>query len=99
MSKHFRVPGRLAAKLAESGIRVSAVLESAGLAPALLDQSRVLVTTDEMFTLWRAVGRVSRDPAIGLQLGMVLTPEHFDPIALAALCNANFGEAMPSRAA
>ncbi len=33
MSKHFRVPGRLAAKLAESGIRVSAVLESAGLAP------------------------------------------------------------------
>jgi hypothetical protein len=37
MSKHFRVPGRLAAKLAESGIRESAVLESAGLAPALLD--------------------------------------------------------------
>jgi AraC-like DNA-binding protein len=94
MSKHFRVPGRLAAKLAESGIRVSAVLESAGLAPSLLDQPRVLVTTDELFALWRAVGRVSRDPAIGLQLGMVLTPEHFDPIALAALCNANFGEAM-----
>lgn len=94
MSKHFRVPGRLAAKLAESGIRVSAVLESAGLAPSLLDQPRVLVTTDELFALWRAVGRVSRDPAIGLQLGMVLTPEQFDPIALAALCNANFGEAM-----
>jgi AraC-like DNA-binding protein len=94
MSKHFRVPGRLAVKLGESGIRVSALLASAGLAPGLLDQPRILVTTEELFALWRAIARHSPDPAIGLQLGTELKPEHFDPVALAALSTANFGEAM-----
>jgi AraC-like DNA-binding protein len=94
MSKHFRVPGRLAAKLEESGIRVSALLQSAGLAPGLLDQPRILVTTEELFALWRAIARHSLDPAIGLQLGTELKPEHFDPVALAALSTASFGEAM-----
>ena len=94
MSKHFRVPGRLAAKLEESGIRVAALLEFAGLTPGLLDQPRILVTTEELFALWRAIGRISPDPAIGLQLGTELKPEHFDPVALAALSTASFGEAM-----
>jgi AraC-like DNA-binding protein len=94
MSKHFRVPGRLAAKLEESGIRVSALLESAGLTPGLLHQPRILVTTEELFALWRAIGRTSPNPAIGLQLGIELKPEHFDPVALAALSTASFGEAM-----
>jgi AraC-like DNA-binding protein len=94
MSKHFRVPGRLAAKLEESGIRVSALLQSAGLMPGLLDQPRILVTTDELFALWRAIGRASPDPAIGLLLGTELKPEHFDPVALAALSTASFGDAM-----
>jgi AraC-like DNA-binding protein len=94
MSKHFRVPGRLATKLEESGIRVSALLQSAGLMPGLLDQPRILVTTDELFALWRAIGRASPDPAIGLLLGTELKPEHFDPVALAALSTASFGDAM-----
>jgi AraC-like DNA-binding protein len=94
MSKHFRVPGRLPAKLQESGIRVSAVLRSAGLPPGLFDQTRVLVTTEELFALWRAVGQLSPDPAIGLTLGTEAKPEHFDPIGLAALSTGSFGEAM-----
>jgi AraC-like DNA-binding protein len=94
MSKHFRVPGRLSAKLKESGIRVSAALKSAGLPSGLLDQSRILVTTEELFALWRGIGQVSPDPAIGLYLGTENKPEHFDPIALAALSTSSFGEAM-----
>ena len=94
MSKHFRVPGRLPAKLRESGIFVSAVLQRAGLPPGLLDQPRVLVTTEELFAFWRGVGEVSPDPAIGLELGTEAKPEHFDPIALAALSTRSFGEAM-----
>jgi Arabinose-binding domain of AraC transcription regulator, N-term len=94
MSKHFRVPGRLAAMLQESGIRVSAVLQSAGLPSGLLDQPRVLVTTEELFALWRGIGQISTDPAIGLRLGTESKPDHFDPIALAALCTDSFGEAM-----
>jgi AraC-like DNA-binding protein len=94
MSKHFRVPGRLSAKLRESGIRVSAVLQHAGLPPGLLDQPRILVSTEELFALWRGISYVSLDPAIGLQLGSESKPEHFDPIALAVLSTGSFGEAM-----
>jgi AraC-like DNA-binding protein len=94
MSKHFRVPGRLSAKLSESGIRVSSILRHAGLAPGLLDKPRVLVTTEELFALWRGIGQISPDPAIGLALGTETKREHFDPIALAALSTGSFGEAM-----
>ncbi|MCU1224880.1 MAG: AraC family transcriptional regulator [Edaphobacter sp.] len=94
MSKHFRVPGRLSAKLKESGIRVSSVLQHAGLPPGLLDQPRILVTTEELFALWRGIGHASPDPAIGLELGSETKPEHFDPIRLAALSTGSFGEAM-----
>jgi AraC-like DNA-binding protein len=94
MSKHFRVPGRMPAKLQESGIRVSAVLRRAGLPPGLFDEPRTLVTTEELFAFWRGIGEVSPDPAIGLELGTETKPEHFDPIALAALSTGSFGEAM-----
>jgi AraC-like DNA-binding protein len=94
MNKHFRVPGRLPARLQELGIRVSPLLKSAGLAPDLLDQSRILVTTEELFALWRGIGLASPNPAIGLELAAETKPEHFDPIVLAALSTGSFGEAM-----
>src|ERR1700723_1563110 len=94
MSKHFRVPARLPVKLKELGVRVCAVLRSAGLPENLFDQTRVLLTTEELFALWRGIGITSSDPDIGLQLGAEDKPEHFDPIALAALSTANLGEAM-----
>ncbi len=81
-------------KLEELGVRVSAVLRRAGLPQELFDQPRVLLTTEEFFALWRAVGEVSSNPAIGLQLGSESKPELFDTIALAALSTPNFGEAM-----
>jgi AraC-like DNA-binding protein len=98
MSKHFRVPGRLPIRLQESGIRVSALLQNAGLPPGLFDQPRVVVTTEELFALWRGIGQASTSPAIGLELGTETKPEHFDPIALAALSTASFGEAMQQMA-
>jgi AraC-like DNA-binding protein len=94
MSKHFRVAARLPEKLKESGVRLAAVLRSAGLPQALFDQPRILLTTEEFFSLWRAIGEVSTDPAIGLQIGTETKPEQFDPIALAALSTGSFGEAM-----
>jgi AraC-like DNA-binding protein len=94
MSKHFRIPGRFPARMQELGIRVPAMLEHAGLPPSLLDQPRVLVTTEELFALWHAVRHTSQNPAIGLELGTETKSEHFDPIALAALASPTFGEAM-----
>jgi AraC-like DNA-binding protein len=94
MNKHFRIPGRLPARLQELGIRVSSLLQNAGLPPGLFAESRIIVTTEELFALWKGIGQASSNPAIGLELGTETRPEHFDPIALAALSTATFGEAM-----
>ena len=94
MSKRFRVSGRLPAKFEELGVSLSAVLRSARLPQELFNQPRVLVTTEELFALWRAVSEVSTDPTIGLLLGTETKLEYFDPTALAALSTASFGEAM-----
>ena len=73
---------------------LSAILRSAGLPRNLFEQSRVLVTTEEFFALWRGIGELSGNPAIGLLLGTESKPEHFDPIALAALSSDNFNAAV-----
>jgi AraC-like DNA-binding protein len=94
MSKHFRVPDRLHRKLQEAGIRVPTLLRNAGLPAGLFDQTRILVTTEELFALWRGIGEASSEPGIGLVLGTETRAENFDAIALAALSTNNFGEGM-----
>jgi AraC-like DNA-binding protein len=90
MLKHFRVPGRLALKLTELDISIPAVLRRAGLPRDLFDQTRILVSTSELFALWRAIESVSSDPLIGLKLGVETKTERFHPMAIAALSTQNF---------
>jgi Arabinose-binding domain of AraC transcription regulator, N-term len=93
MLKHFRVPGRLALKLKELGIPILAVLRRAGLPQDLFDQTRILVSTSELFALWRAIESVSDDPLIGLKLGVETKTERFHPMAIAALSTQNLAAA------
>jgi AraC-like DNA-binding protein len=94
MIKHFRVPGSLRTRVEEEGVRVSAVLRRAGLPQDLFDQTRILVNTEELFALWRAIGEVSQDPAIGWKLATETKTERFHPMGLAALSTENFGTAV-----
>jgi AraC-like DNA-binding protein len=94
MNKHFRVSGSTFVKLEELGVRASAVLRRAGLPHGFIDQPRVLLNTEELFALWRAIGEVSANPAIGLLLGTETKTERFHPIGLAALSTENFGSAI-----
>jgi AraC-like DNA-binding protein len=94
MNKHFRVSGSIFAKLEELGVRASAILRRAGLPQSFIDQPRVLLKTGELFALWRAVGEVSTNPAIGLLLGTETRIERFQPSGLAALSSPNFGAAI-----
>jgi AraC-like DNA-binding protein len=87
--KRFRIPGRLALKLKESGVPVAAVLRRAGLPQDLFEQSRVFVSTEELFAIWDAIGRVTSDPLIGLKLGVESKMERFHPMAIAALSTEN----------
>lgn len=89
MLKRFRVPGRLALKLKEHGVSVPAVLRSAGLPRDLFEQTRVLVSTEELFALWHAIEVVSSDPLMGMKLGVETKTERFHPMAIAALSTQN----------
>lgn len=98
MNKHFRFSGSTFSKLEELGVRASAILRTAGLPQGFIDQPRVLLKTEELFALWRAVGEVSTNPAIGLQLGTETKTERFHPMGLAALSSENFGAAIDQMA-
>ena len=69
MTNRFRVSGILPRRLEELGLSPVEVLRQAGLPLGLFDQEKILVTTEEMFALYRGISEVSRDPAIGLKLG------------------------------
>ena len=94
MNKHFRFSGSTFLRLEELGVRASAVLRRAGLAQELIDQPRVLLSTEELFAMWRAIGEVSTNAAIGLQLGTEDKTERFHPMGLVALSTETFGSAI-----
>ena len=96
MQKYFRVPGRLALKLAELGLSLPTVLHRAGLPRDLFEQTRVLVTTQELFALWRSIETVSDDPLVGLRLGVETKTERFHPMAIAALKSSRAQHRTPS---
>jgi len=94
MNKHFRFSGNTFQKLEEHGVSASAVLRRAGLPQSYSKELRILLTTEELFALWRAIGEVAENPAIGLQLGTETKVERFSPTGLAALSSENFGAAV-----
>lgn len=98
MNKHFRVSGSTFSRLEELGVSAAGVLRRAGLAQTLVTQPRVLLTTEELFALWRAIGEVSSNAAIGLQLGSETKIQRFHPIGLVALSSENFGAAIDQMA-
>ncbi|MBZ5530312.1 MAG: AraC family transcriptional regulator [Acidobacteriia bacterium] len=98
MNKHFRFSGSTFLKMEELGVRASQVLRRAGLSQGFIDQPRVLLNTEELFALWRAVGEVSANPAIGLLLGTETKTERFHPVGLAALSTENFRSAIEQMA-
>ena len=84
----------LGTRLNELGVPVSAVLRRAGLPQDLFKQTRILVSTPELFALWRAIAEVSKDSSIGLKLGTETKMERFHPMVLAALSTETFGAAI-----
>src|SRR5579863_2067352 len=94
MTNRFRVSGALARRLEELGLAPVAVLRRAGLPMGLFDQSKIWVTTEEMFALYSAIHEVSGDPGIGLKLGSEERIERYDPIAIAALYTRSFRDAL-----
>jgi Arabinose-binding domain of AraC transcription regulator, N-term len=64
-------------------------LRRAGLPRNLFDQTRILVSTSEIFALWRAIESVRSDSQIGLKRGVETKTKRFHPMAIAALSTQN----------
>jgi AraC-like DNA-binding protein len=94
VAKYFRLPGSLRTRLEECGINVSAVLRRARLPQNTLNQVRILLDTDAMFALWRAIEELTDDPAVGVKTGTENKLERFHPMALAVLSTDTFGLAI-----
>src|SRR4030088_2964487 len=94
MTNRFRLSGTLPRRLEELGVSTVTVLRRAGLPMGLFGQSRIWVTTEEMFALYTAIHEISADPGIGLKLGSEERPEYYSPIAIAALYSRSFGDAL-----
>ena len=94
MTSRFRVASALPRKLEDLGISPLAVLRQAGLPSSLFRQEKILVSTGEMFELYRAISEIGADPALGLKIGTEQRIERYDPIAIAALCTRSFRDAL-----
>ena len=94
MTNRFRISGTLARRLEEFGGSPVAVLRRAELPMGLFDQSRISVSTEEMFALYTAIHEISADAGIGLKLGSEDRPERYNPVAIAALYSRSFGDAL-----
>ena len=58
----FRLSRLTAVRLQERSVAPDAVLRHAGLPPGLFLEEKCLLTTEQLFAFWRAVGEVSGDP-------------------------------------
>ena len=94
MTNRFRVAGTLARRLEELDVPPVAVLRRAGLPMGLFEQSRILLTTGEMFGLYSAIQEVSGDHAIGLKLGSEERIERYSPTCIAALYSRSYHDAL-----
>jgi len=96
MTNRFRLSTMLTRRLEDRGISPLAVLRQAGLPLGILNQEKVLLTTEEFFALYSGIAEVSSDPTIGLKLGTEDRMERYDPIAIAAVCTRSLRDAIGS---
>ena len=94
MRDQFRLPSFVEQDLTERKLSVVPLLRQAGLPDDFFRQEEIYATTAEFFALWRAIGQLSRDPAIGLKIASDERMERSLPTAMAALCSSSFHDAL-----
>lgn len=80
--------------LKDLGIRENLLLRHAQLPEDLFSRKNFLLTPQEYFQLWEALGELFDDPTFPLQLGQTVPAESFNPSVFAALCSPNLNIAM-----
>src|SRR6266568_7883766 len=94
MAKQFRVSTTLPRKLKELGLSPETALRRAGLPLGLFTADKIMVSTEELFALYRGIAEASNDPGFGLKLGTEERLERYDPIKIAAISARSFRDAI-----
>src|ERR1700738_1512234 len=101
-SYSYPQPGRNTFKISDAfqvglkavGVDPAVLLRKSGLPLTLWSSGRGMVTTEQLFGLWRALGEVSDDPAIGLKLPSRVPVEQHHPASIAAYHARTFRDAL-----
>lgn len=94
MTDRFKVASSLFRRLDHAGIDSAQVLGRAGLPLSLLEQDRISLTTEELFSLYRSISALSPDPGAGLRIAAEDRIEQYDPVVIAALCTRSLRDAL-----
>ena len=90
----FKIPSAFQIGLKLAGIDVAMLLHRSGLPLTLWSSGKGMVTTEQFFALWRTIGELSNDPAIGLKLPRLVPKEQHHPMNIAALHARTFRDAL-----
>src|SRR5262245_47677034 len=92
--EYFRIPSVFPLWLEDVGLVPREILEEAGLPPALFDGEPAYLDTRRFFAIWKAIGALAKDPAIGLKIGSLTRIERYDPVCISALSARSFRDAL-----
>jgi AraC-like DNA-binding protein len=90
----FKISNAFQVGLKAAGIDPAVVLRKSGLPLTLWSSGQGMVTTEQFFGLWRALGELSDDPAIGLKLPSLVPVEQHHPASIAAHHARTFRDAL-----
>jgi hypothetical protein len=80
--------------LTKIGLTPAAVLSQARVPVTVYDGKKNLVTTEQFFALWRAVGALSSDPAAGLKIATQIDIGNRPPSTMAAYYARDYRDAL-----
>ncbi len=90
----FKISDGIEPALRAVGIDPVAVLRKCGLPLTLWSSRKGMVTTEQLFGLWRAAGELSTDPSTGLRMPGLVPPGQHHPVSIAALHARTFRDAL-----
>ena len=88
----FRLTERYLGTVQAASIDPAFLLRKSGLPPTLFSSGDGVVSTEQLFRLWHALGEVSDDPTVGLKLAKVIPGNNLANVA--ALHARTFGDSL-----
>ena len=92
----FTISSAFQAGLRATGVDPTVLLRKSGLPLTLWSSGKGMVTTEQFFALWRTMGELNDDPAIGLKLARLIPVGQHHPVSMAALHAQTFRDALRS---